>query len=134
MDYNKICSEILKLNPKIRFAGIYNAGKGEVYEKLPEGINRMLDKEQTQQTLVKAYMRWKTRESLVPIVGEPVYSMTKYKKITRISMPCGKEGLLMVSTETDLEPHEIVDDILKLKEKFDDKKYNKEERIATLNF
>jgi len=36
-------------------------------------------------------MRWKTRESFAEISGKPVFTMTKYEKINRMTMPCGKK-------------------------------------------
>ena len=34
MDYNKLCDEILKLDEKIRYAGVYNTTSGKVYDKM----------------------------------------------------------------------------------------------------
>jgi len=68
-------------------------------------------------------MRWKTRESFTEITGKPVFTMTKYEKINRMTMPCGKTALLLVSMQSDLEPQEILSDILSLIEKYGDKGY-----------
>jgi uncharacterized protein YllA (UPF0747 family) len=73
--------------------------------------------------MTQAYMRWKTRESFSEISGKPIFTMTKYEKINRMTMPCGKNALLMVSMQKELEPQEIVDNILKLIEKYGDKEY-----------
>ena len=134
MDFNKLCVEILKLNPKIRYAGVYNTYSGKVFEKPQKGLARLFDKEQTRKSLIQAYMRWKTRESFVDISGEPIYAMTKYQKINRITVPCGKNSLLMVTTENDLEPHEIVDDIMILIEKLADENENALTIKRQLNF
>ncbi len=59
--------------------------------------------------------------------------MTKYPKINRLTMPCGEKGLLMISTESDLEPFKIIDDVRKLREKYaDPEDYETEPR--QLNF
>ncbi len=48
-------------------------------------------------------------------------------------MPCGEKGLLMISTEPDLEPSKIIDDVCKLREKYaDPEDYETEPR--QLNF
>ena len=39
MDFNKFCSEVLKLNPKIRFAGVYSTVNGNIWYKMQEGIS-----------------------------------------------------------------------------------------------
>ena len=60
MDYNSLNNEILKLNPKIRYSGVYHTGNVQLYEKVQKGIIRFFNKEKTQDTFIHAYMRWKT--------------------------------------------------------------------------
>ena len=54
------------------------------------------------------------------LLGEPIYAMAKYPAINRITLPCGKNGILMITTETELETSEIIDQVLGLIEKFAD--------------
>ncbi len=68
-------------------------------------------------------MRWKTRESFSEISGKPVFTMTKYEKINRMTMPCGKNALLLVSMQADLEPQVILKGVLDLIGKYGDKEY-----------
>ena len=120
MDYNSLNSDIIKLNPKIRYAGIYQTGNIQIWEKIQEGITRLFDKEKTNDTLIHAYMRWRTRQHDSPIIGQPLYSITKYEKMNRLTIPANNKALLMVNTEPELEIHEIVDDIIKLIAKYSD--------------
>ena len=128
MDYNSFCQEILNLNSKVRYAGVYNTAIGDVYEKSAKEIERLFTKEQTKKSLVQAYMRWKTRESFSDISGKPIFTMTKYEKINRMTMPCGKNAILMVSMQTELDPQQLISDILSLVEKYADN-----ENSQTLN-
>ena len=120
MDYNSLNSEILKLNSKIRYAGVYHTGNVQVYEKIQQGITRLFDKEKTTDTLIHAYMRWRARQNDSSVIGEPQYTITKYGKINRLTIPVHLKALLMINTEPELEPHEIVDDIIKLIKKYSD--------------
>jgi len=129
MDCNSFCAAILNINSKIRYAGVYNTASAIVYEKAAKEIQRLFSKEQTKKSMTQAYMRWKTRESFSGITGKPIFTMTKYEKINRMTMPCGKNALLMVSMQRELEPQEILGDILKLIEKYGDKEYT-----PTLNY
>lgn len=133
MDFNKLCDEILKLDHQVRYAGIYNTQSGRVFEKMAKGRQRMLNPEQTKNSLIHAYMRWKLRQQFAESVGQPVYAMTKYTKINRITLPCGKDSLLNITTEIELEPQQIVDDVLKLIEKYSDDP-NYAPRTAQLSF
>jgi len=120
MDFDKFCGAILKLNSKIRFAGVYSTVNGNVWYKMQDGITKIFDDEQTKNSMVQGYMRWKNRMHVADLIGTPIYTMTKYPKINRITLPCGSNALIMISTQTDLEPVEIVDDVCKLREKFGD--------------
>lgn len=120
MDYNKLCSEILKINEKIRYAGVYSTKNGQIYEKLQKGITRYFDKEKTSSTFVHAYMRWKTRQHDSEVIGQPIFAIAKYEKINRITIPATPYSLLMVNMEPDLEPHEIINQVRKLLEEYSD--------------
>jgi len=120
MDFNGLCDKILKLNDKIRYAGVYNSVSGRVFEKMSKGKTRLLSPDQTKNSLIHAYMRWKLRQQFAEAVGQPIYAMAKYTKINRITVPCGKDSLLNITTEKDLEPHQIIDDVLNLIEKYSD--------------
>jgi hypothetical protein len=120
MDYDKFCGEVLKINPKIRFAGVYNTISGEIYYKMQEGIKKIFTDQQTKDSLIHGYARWKTRLHSSELIGIPIYTMTKYPKINRLTMTCGDKGIIMISTESDLEPSKIIDDVCKLREKYAD--------------
>ena len=120
MNYDKLNSDIIKLNPKIRYSGVYQTGKIQIWEKLQKGLTRLFDKEKTNDTLIHAYMRWKTRQHTSDVIGQPIYSITKYAKINRLTIAASSKALLMVNSEPDLELHEIVDDIIELIKKYSD--------------
>ena len=50
MDYGKLCSELLELDEKIRYVGVYNSFSGDVFEKMQGGISRHFDKDQTRKS------------------------------------------------------------------------------------
>ena len=114
MDYGKLCTDLLELDNKIRYVGVYNSFSGDVYEKMQNGISRHFDKDQTRKSMTQAIMRLKTRMHFSDEIGEPEYSMTKYGKVNRITMACGKYGLLMFSTEIDAHPCDVIKDVTKI--------------------
>ncbi len=122
MDFNKFCNEVLKLDSKIRFAGVYSTVNGNIWYKMQEGITKIFDDEQTKDSMVHGYMRWKNRMHAAELIGIPIFTMTKYPKINRITLPCGSTALIMISTQAELDPSQIVDDVCKLREKFEDPK------------
>ena len=120
MDYDSLNSKILKLNSKIRYAGIYHIGIVKIYEKIQKGITRLSDNEKTQDTLVHAYTRWKARQHYSSVIGEPMYTITKYTKINRLTIPLHPKALLMINTEPALDPDDIIKDVIKLIKKYSD--------------
>lgn len=46
--------------------------------------------------------------------------MTKYTKINHITVPCGKDSLLNITTGKELELHQIIDGVLSLIKKYSD--------------
>ena len=120
MDYSKLCNELLDSNEKIRYVGIYNSYSGDVYEKMQNGTVRHFDKDQTKKSMTQAIMRWKTRKQFSAEIGEPQFAMTKYQKVNRVTMGCGKDGLLMFSTEMDVHLCDIIDDVTSLVKKYVD--------------
>ena len=120
MDYNSLNSKILKLNPKIRYVGVYHTGNVQIFEKMQKGITRLSAKENTKDTLIHAYMRWKGRQHYSSVIGEPIYSKTKYEKINQLTILLHSKALLMINTEPELEPDELVDDLIELIKKYSD--------------
>jgi len=115
LDRDQFCNEILKIDDKIRFAGIYD--EGEFHYKMREGLNSYHTPEETENSLAQAEYRWASRKKDAPKIGEPVYAMAKYGKVYRITIPVGKAGLLIVTTELNANVEEIVEKVLETRDK-----------------
>jgi len=114
LDRDQFCNEILKIDDKIRFAAIYD--EGEFHHKIREGIVSYLTLGETKNSLAQAVLRWVSRKKDGLKIGEPVYSMTKYGKANRITMPIGNTGLIIVTTELTVNPDEIAEKIGELRD------------------
>lgn len=116
MDYEKICDEILDCDSKIRYVGIYDFG--ELHDKMREGVENYLSRKETETSLSQAVYRWSTRKKTSEKIGKPIFALAKYEKIYRITIPIGRAGLILISTELDVDVNGIVDKILKIKENY----------------
>ncbi len=116
INYDKVCEEILKVDSKMRYAGIYH--KGAFYSKMPNGLKSLLNEAEIKNSALNAVKRWETRLSLASQLGNPIYSLTKYEKVNRITFPVGEDGLILVSTEPSLDSKLIIDKILDIKKKY----------------
>src|SRR6266496_56627 len=111
MDYKILCKDILNLDPKVRYAGICD-DTGEIkYGGQREGIKNLLSPEETKKSNLQALARWGLRNALSPKVGKGKYAMAEYEKIKRITVPLGSDHLLLVTTETDANHTQIIQNI-----------------------
>ncbi len=114
MDIEQFFNEILKIDNKIRFAGIYD---GEFHYKLREGLTSYHTPEETENSLAQAEYRWASRKKDAPKLGEPIYSLAKYEKVYRVTIPVGIAGLIIVTTELNVNVEEIVEKVIDMREK-----------------
>ena len=116
LEYEKICEQILECDKNIRYAGIYDFG--ELYGKMRPGLKSHLSREETEVSLSQAVYRWSTRKKTADKIGKPIYSLTKYEKIYRATIPIGGAGLILVSIELDTEVNMIVEKIITIKNQY----------------
>ena len=107
MDYEKICDDVLALDAKIRYVGVYDYG--ELYDKMRKGTENLLTRAETEMSLSQAIYRWSTRKKTTEKLGKPIFALAKYEKIYRITFPIGGAGLMLISTELDADVNSIVD-------------------------
>ncbi len=115
MDREQFCNEILKIDDKIVFTAIYD--EGEFYHKTREGQDPYLTPEETENSLAQAVYRWTSRKKAGTKIGEPIYAMAKYEKVYRITIPVGKAGLIIVTTELNVNVEELVEKVIDTRDK-----------------
>ena len=113
MDYDKICKDILDLDPKVRFAGICNDTGDTIYGGMREGITSHLSPDETRQSNRLAIGRWGLRNALSPKTGRPKYAMAEYEKIKRATLPIN-DYLLLITMEVEADHTRIIAQILKI--------------------
>jgi hypothetical protein len=114
MNYGKLCEDILKVAPGIRFAGICD-DTGEIkYGGHREGITNLLSSDETKRSNLQALARWGLRNSLASKIGKGKYAMAEYEKIKRITFPLENHHLLLITTEVNADHNKIIDSVLQL--------------------
>ncbi len=113
MDYDKICKDILDLDPKVRFAGICDDTGETIYGGMREGITSLLSPDETRQSNRLAIGRWGLRNALSPKTGRPKYAMAEYEKIKRATLPIN-DYLLLITMEVEADHTRIIAQILKI--------------------
>ena len=117
MDYAKMCSMILGLEPQIRGVLVYHFNGELLGGGMREGVESYLPPEEIAKSTLNTILRWKTRELIYPFLGKGRYSVTEYKKIKRITFPLNESVLLIVATEVEVDHDIIIKKILQLIDK-----------------
>lgn len=114
MDYQRLCAEIQKLDPQIRFVGVCNETGEVIHGGLREGLAALLSSEETKKSNLLALERWKLFNALAPKTGKVRYSMEEYEKIKQITIGLEDNHLLLMSTEVSAEHSGIIESAIKL--------------------
>lgn len=66
-----------------------------------DGITNYLSQEETEASLQRAATAWKARKQLSPKIGNGMYAVAAFEKITRITFPLFDKNLIFVSMGSD---------------------------------
>lgn len=116
LDYEKFCDEVFKLDKNIRFVGIFDGHFS--LTKMREGLESYLTPEETKNSLIDTYSRWRTRQGLSKKLGSPLYAVAQYEKVKRMTIPLDDDGLILVSTEPSCYHEIITKEIISIRDKY----------------
>ena len=115
-DYlERFCREILANNQSIRFAGIANHLGSLIATVYRRDLVPLMTKEETSQYSIQAVLRAATREDFESKIGRLEYSIGKYEKLIRATVPIifgnreTKRYYLLLSFDSDSDATSIID-------------------------
>ena len=114
MDYQKLQSDIMNIDPKIRLVTICDINGKVMFSDHRQGVKNLLSPEESKESLELAVNSWKIRSKLAPKIGKGKYVLAEYEKIKRITMPLGDNHLLYVTTEPEADHQNIINRIRNL--------------------
>jgi hypothetical protein len=94
-NFDSLCKDILQLDNSIRFIGIANNLGSLVATAYRSGLIPLMDKQETSHYAIQAVLRAATREDFESKIGRLEYSIGKYEKLIRATVPIrlfGKEN------------------------------------------
>jgi hypothetical protein len=86
-DLNGLCKEILQLDNSIRFIGIANNLGSLVATAYRSGLIPLMDEQETSHYAIQAVLRAATREDFESKIGRLEYSIGKYERLIRATIP-----------------------------------------------
>ncbi|WP_316504856.1 hypothetical protein [Nitrosopumilus sp.] len=106
MNYSILCNEILKLDSKIRFVGVFNS-KGEMIAEKNRDASSLLSADEEKMLVHYTFARWRHLQNLEHRLGKVRTSVAKHEKVTLISLYL-ESDLLLLSVEPDYNYPEII--------------------------
>ena len=97
MDYEKVCSEILKLNPKIRFAGVINERGRLVAGGMKENVEPLENEKDDEMIFMELALRVKMRKEFDKQLGTVNFAMASRERALAISVQITDDILYVVS-------------------------------------
>lgn len=114
MDHEKFCNDILEIDPKVRFAAIYDKWATRVCGGMRPDVKNLLSERAEHELVNLSILDWQSRKNVSKWLGKTKYAMAEYAKIRRFSFYLGDDYLLLVSTETDYDINLTVNHVIDL--------------------
>ncbi len=93
MDFDKLHTDVLRLDSTIRYAAIQNDSGEKICGGFRENIRPILSNDELKMMHYYASQRWQTRKNIEHKLGNIKYAMAEYDKLKRISFPINKKYL-----------------------------------------
>ncbi len=101
MDFENLLKRIMDSDINIRHSIITDTAGNVLATNHREGITNYLSPEETADSLKRAATAWKGRKELSPKIGNGLYAIAAFEKITRMTFPLDENNLIFVSLGSD---------------------------------
>lgn len=101
MDFEQLLQKIMDSDVNIRNSMVADIEGNIVTVNHRAGVTNYLSEDETAASLKRAATAWKARKQLRPKIGQGLYAVAAFEKITRITFPLGENNLLFVSMGSD---------------------------------
>ena len=101
MDYENLLNRIMESDVNIRHSIVTDSDGNILATSHRDGVTNYLSPEETAASLQRAATAWKGRKALKPKIGDGLYAVAAFEKITRMTFPLGENNLIFVSLGSD---------------------------------
>ena len=125
--FSDICKQILSVHESIRFGGIANKMGSLEATAYRQGLVPLMTRDQTSQYAIQAVLRAATRGDFETNIGRLQYSIGKYEKLIRATIPIllsnndhDNRLYLLLSFDIDSDTKSVIEEVLKYIERSKD--------------
>ncbi|MCF6172948.1 MAG: hypothetical protein L3J44_04105 [Campylobacteraceae bacterium] len=101
MNFENLLKRIMDSDSNIRHSLITDIEGNVLVVSHREGVTNYLSPEETKESLKRAANAWKGRKTLSSKIGDGLYAVAAFEKITRMTFPLGNDNLIFVSLGSD---------------------------------
>lgn len=98
-DFKSFLEVLMVSNKNIRFSAICSLDGELLFQKRREDVKELFSLEETKEQLNRTIESWKTRGEIKDKIGNPLYSVTSYEKIKRMTISIDSDHLLFISLD-----------------------------------
>ena len=110
-DYRSFLEVLIISNKNVRFSAICSLKEELLFQKRRDDIRQLFSLEETKEQLNRTIESWKSRAEIKDKVGNPLYSVSSYEKIKRMTIPIDDDHLLFISMDNNDEEVEMFKNI-----------------------
>ena len=101
MDFKNLLKRIMDSDTNIRHSLITDNDGNVLVVSHRDGVTNYLSPEETESSLKRAANAWKGRKALSSKIGNGLYAVAAFEKITIMTFPLGDDNLIFVSLGSD---------------------------------
>ena len=113
-ELEKICKEIMNLDPKMRAARIINSRGHLEAGGMKEGLKSLEEQKQDEMMFMELALRVRMRHEFDNEFGKVHFSMSYRDKVIVMSFPLNNDDVFLISCEKDVDFSKIAFEILKI--------------------
>lgn len=111
MDNEKICNNVLGLNPKIRFVGVANTKGILTTHSYQKDVVEHLSENELNMSLHYSMLEWEKSKNLHHKIGNQTAFVAEYEKVSLISIPLNNNDLFVASLEPGEDYYQMIQKI-----------------------
>ncbi len=97
MNSEQLLERVMEINTNIRHTIVADSDGNIEVVNHREGVTNYLSEDETSESIKRAASAWKARKELSPKIGNGIYAVAAFEKLSRITFPLGQKHLLFVS-------------------------------------
>ncbi|MHA7733831.1 hypothetical protein [Nitrosopumilus sp. S6] len=101
MNFENLLKRIMDSDVNIRHSIVTDNEGNILATSHRDGVTNYLSQQETEASLKRAAQAWKGRKELRPKIGNGLYAVAAFEKITRMTFPLGDDNLIFVSMGSD---------------------------------